>query len=74
MSTEYITRITRLTVIPNGDPIFSETATNISIDDEAAGEFIVVEQDGDAAAKIKIDKEEWPAIKAAIDLLMKELK
>ena len=40
----YTSRITQITVLPVGEPIFSERATVISIDDEAAGEFITVKQ------------------------------
>lgn len=32
----YETRITRLTVLPKGEPLFAETATHIQIEDEAA--------------------------------------
>ena len=38
----YETRVTQLTVAPEGEAIFSEAATTITIDDEAAGEFVKV--------------------------------
>ena len=37
MSKEYETRVTSWTVAPKGEPTFSEMATVVSIDDEAAG-------------------------------------
>jgi len=45
-SAKYETRITRLSVIPREEPIFSEQATHIAIEDEAAGEFVKVSQEG----------------------------
>jgi len=33
------TRTTQLTVAPEGEPIFSERAYTVTIDDEAAGEL-----------------------------------
>jgi len=67
--TEYITHTKSIMVRPKDQPIFSEMATTIYLDDEAAGLFIVVEQSGhiDRIGKIAIEKGEWPHIKAAID-------
>ena len=39
------TRITSLIVLPEGEPIYSERATIVRIEDEAGGEYIVVSQD-----------------------------
>ena len=36
MTTEYESRVTRVTVLPNGDDLWSERATEISIEDEEA--------------------------------------
>lgn len=72
---KFITRTTRLTVLPQGEPIFSEMATHIEIEDEAAGEFITISQcrdDTDKEQEICIDPEEWPAIKAAVESLMRK--
>lgn len=69
---EYETRITRLIVAPVGDPVFSEQATTIEIDDEAGGEFVVVKQFGghtDYEKAICINPDEWPHIKSAIEQL-----
>jgi hypothetical protein len=65
-------RITQITVVPDGEPIFSERAVTISIRDEAAGEFVVVKQLTDDPQEIAIDPEEWPALREAIDEMIKE--
>lgn len=73
--TQYHTRTTRLTVLPKGEPIFSERATHIEIDDEAAGEFVKVTQQRDQLAEhsstLTFDPDEWPEVKSAIDTMMK---
>lgn len=72
---KYESRITRITVAPEKEPLFSELATTITIDDEAAGEFVVVEQNHSAASgKIAINPEEWPALREAIDRMIKECR
>jgi hypothetical protein len=68
------TRITKLTVLPPGEPIFCERATNVEIVDEAAGEFLELTQSGDDFGKIRFDVDEWPHIKAAVDRLIVEMK
>jgi hypothetical protein len=67
----YESRITKKVVAMQGKAIYDESATVIEIDDEAAGEFIVLRQDD---GKIKIDGDEWPAIRAAIDELVADLR
>ena len=75
MSKEYETRVTSWTVAPKGDPTFSEMATVVSIDDEAAGEFVTVSQQGRVdLGKIAIDVNEWPALRAAIDEAISECR
>ena len=76
---EYETRATRVTVAPKGEPIFSEQVTHIEIDDEAAGEFIVIKQqrgqpDPDLLEAILVDRNEWPHIRKAIDTIFKTLR
>ena len=72
----YKTRITRITVAPVGEPIFSEQATSVAIDDEDAGGFVVIEQsrDDQESGKVAIDPEEWPHVAAAVERLLKEIK
>lgn len=66
---EYEVRTTAVTVAPVGEPIYAESAFTVRIDDEAAGEFIVVCQSRDAApdTELRIDPEEWPTLRDAID-------
>jgi hypothetical protein len=71
------TRITRLHIVPEGDPIFSEQATEIEIANESAGEFVVVSQPsviGDYEGKVCIDPANWPAIKDAIEKLLADCR
>jgi hypothetical protein len=71
----YETRTTKITVLPKGESLFHEGATEITIVDEAAGEYLEVSQCSDShEGKIKIDSCEWPAIKAAIDKMIKECR
>jgi hypothetical protein len=74
--TRYETRPVAWIVAPVGDPTFSEMATTIRIDDEAGGEFVVVDQSGHSAelGKVQIGPDEWPAIRAAIDKAMKQCR
>lgn len=69
---EYEIIVNSLIVKPKGEPIFSELATYISIEDEAAGPFVIIKQHNDLAEKgeIRIDVDEWPCIsKAVIQML-----
>ena len=61
MTTEYEARITRVTVLPKNDDLWSERATEISIEDERGGEFVLIRQNGNHAlnGEVRIDPEEW---------------
>jgi hypothetical protein len=64
----YETRTTKVVIVPEGEPLFNQEATEIEIVDEAAGEFVEVRQCSDAYdGKIGITVEEWPTIRKAID-------
>lgn len=65
------TRVTRLHVLPEGEPLFSEQAYTVEIDDEAGGEFVVV---SDCEGKIRLNPEEWPALRRAINQMVKECR
>jgi hypothetical protein len=62
-NTKMVKRVRTIIIHPEGKLIFDEMATTIEIDDEAAGEFVVVRQDDKA---ISINPEEWPVIRDAI--------
>lgn len=60
---------------PSDQPeIFGERATIISLDDEGAGEFLVIKQQADimnANQTLRIDPEEWEYLKKAVNELKK---
>lgn len=64
----YHTFVKSLIVLPKGEAVFSELATTVTIEDEAAGPFVVVEQTGGTGqtGRIEINPEEWPSIYEAI--------
>ena len=68
----YITRPIKWIVLPEGEPVFCEQATTIEITDEAGGEFVTVSQQRDEpnAQTIKIDRDDWPLIRDAIEAAM----
>jgi len=70
----YTSRITQMTIAPEGEPIFSEMATDICIEDEAAGEYIVLKQVTRNDGAIAINPEEWDVIRATIDQMFAEMK
>jgi hypothetical protein len=65
------TRPIKWVVLPEGEPIFSEQATTIEIIDEAAGEFLQVQQ---GEVGITVDEFNWPEIKRAIDEAFAEIE
>jgi hypothetical protein len=69
-------RTIKLAVLPKGEPLFSERATEVEIVDDAAGEFVKVIQTDEAAENgtIQIDPAEWPILRKAIDKMIKECR
>ncbi len=70
---KYVTRVTQVTVAPDGAAVFSEDATTITIEDEGGGEFVIVSQPG-RDKDIGIASDEWPAIREAIDRMIQETR
>lgn len=70
----YLTRATRYTIAPVGEPLFAERAIQVELDDEAAGEYIKITTQFDDAEKqqIGIDIAEWPHVATAVRKLIKE--
>ena len=64
--------VTAVTVLPHNAPIYSERATTIRLDDEAAGLFVVLEQSPSdkGTQRIALDVEEWPHIQRAVQSLI----
>lgn len=72
---DYETRITSLVIAPKTEPIFSECATHVRIIDEAAGEFIEIDQSStNNLGKIHITPEEWPVLRGAIDKMIQDCR
>lgn len=68
-------RITRIVVVPDGEPLFSDIATTVEIQDESGGEFVEVTQHcASEINKIQIDPEQWPALRETINRMVKECR
>lgn len=68
-------RVLSVVVAPEGEAIFSESATVVRIDDEGGGEYVVVSQESvPGRGNIAINPEEWPALRDAIDRMVKECR
>lgn len=74
MSETYQRRTLVIAVKPTTEPIFSDRCTRIEIADEAAGEFVTVSQLANDNRPIRIDPDEWPAIRDAIEHMIDEIK
>lgn len=74
---KYITRTTKMTILPEGDPIFSELATHIEVAQEAVGDsFLKITQDSDDPVyegSVCIDCDNWPAIKSTIETMLEDI-
>ena len=71
--TTLITLTARLCVVPSGKPIYDEAATTIGLDDEGGGLFVTIRQEDNLDTnEVKINPEEWPAIRAAVDRMVRE--
>ena len=73
---KYIQRTMSIMILPEGENIFCETATTIAISDDAAGEFLKITQCNDESEKgeISLEQNEWPSIRAGIDMMFKEIE
>lgn len=65
-------KIASFVLKPESEPIFSEQATVISIDDEAAGPFIVIRQSGRSDNSISLNFGEWEMLAEGIKRLERE--
>jgi hypothetical protein len=70
---QFITRVTRITVGPKGEDIFSDRVTHIEIDDEGGGEYLKIMQGEETFSGIRVDVDEWPAIAEAIDMMLEHI-
>jgi hypothetical protein len=69
---EYETRTLKTIVLPKGKEIFCEEATTVEIKDEAAGEFVEVNQDyeGAGVGTIRFEETDWHAVSAEISRMI----
>ena len=65
------TRITQLTVAPEGASLFDDRSTIIELADEGGGEFIKVVQPS-VSGDIRFDPDEWLVIRDAINKMAEE--
>lgn len=71
----YQVRVGSLLVMQPDDTIFSELMTTVRLADEAAGEFVEVEQSGRTdLGKIAICRDEWLALATAINLMIAQCR
>lgn len=71
----YETRVTQMTIVPIGNPLFIEEATEVTIVDEAGGECVEVCQSGRVdLGKIAISPEEWPFLRDAITSMIEQCR
>lgn len=66
---EYETLVTRITIVPPGEPIYHRRAWSVEIDDDAAGEYLVVRSMDDESKEIRIDPSEWPHLREAVEAM-----
>lgn len=62
-------RVTTITIVPRGEPIFDERGFTVSIEDEGAGEFVTV-RNNDGPGEVRIDPRDWPTLSGAITWLI----
>lgn len=69
LESKFEVREVKWCVVPKKETLFSEMATYVEIVDEAGGEFLVISQSGGnkGLQEIRLDVEEWEAVKKAVD-------
>ena len=69
-------RVTALTVVPEGEPLYSERAMEVEIVDDAGREYVVITQSTrrDQQLRLEVGPEEWPALRAAVDRMIRECR
>jgi len=72
---KYETRIISMMLAPEGESVFCESGIIVGIDDDSGGEYLTISQEGYAGTnKIKIDKIEWPYLRALVNKMFKECR
>lgn len=73
---KYNTTILQVSVhCEESNPVFGEGNTYVSVDDEAGGPFLVIEQhdDNSEPGKVRMDYEEFLAVAEAAKMLMHQM-
>lgn len=70
----YETRTASVVVVKKDKQLFDETSTHITIVDEGAGEFLEICQPSIDSKELRLDANEWPEIKKAVDRMFAEIK
>lgn len=70
------TRRLKVGLMTKGQAIFNEGVITIEIDDESAGEFIVIRQVNHEGPeeKLSIDPRQWPVLRTAINKMIAECR
>ena len=69
---KYVKTIKSIMVYPEGEPWFHELATEVSLEDEGGGYYVVLTQcpDSPEPAQVRLDPEELEAVYAAAKQLL----
>jgi len=67
---EMETRVMTVLVCKEGAPSFAEGNYEVLIDSVCDGEFVTVRELTDKEQEIRIEREEWPELRSAIDRMM----
>lgn len=73
---KYKTTILQIAVhLEEDNPVFGESNTYVSVDDESGGPFLVIEQHNDnvESGKVRFDYEEFLAVAEAAKMLMHQM-
>jgi hypothetical protein len=70
---KFTEQVTKIIIMPEGEPIFSEFACSVEIEDEAACQFIKVSTLLGSAdsGTIMFDCKEWPTLRSVINRMVK---
>lgn len=61
--------ITQVVVLPRGEPLYSQQALFVSVEDEAAGPFLTIKSNDDRTAEVAVNIEEIDSLKAAMAMI-----
>jgi hypothetical protein len=72
--TRYETRVVKVMIAKESDPVFSEHAVFAEIEDGGGGEYIKLSQLETEEGGIEIGVDNWDEVKAAVDFLIEDIK